>query len=145
MHNSQRMCLALYGNKMLRLWNLLDARCIFKKKVGILEEDKDSDDEEDDDNSEDDVQTKQNAELLAGKFQNSPELVKWEPRQGQLYAVLFDRLLEIFSVDSDEVLHQISFDTIQTGFEFVTSDSVVVTDEKGRLTLLTKVDKPESI
>jgi hypothetical protein len=80
MHNSQRMCLALYGNKMLRLWNLLDARCIFKKKVGILEEDKDSDDEEDDDNSEDDVQTKQNAELLAGKFQNSPELVKWEPR-----------------------------------------------------------------
>ena len=42
---------------MLRLWNLLDARCIFKKKVGILEEEKDSD-EEDDEYSVDDVQTK---------------------------------------------------------------------------------------
>lgn len=52
------MCLALYGNKMLRLWNLLDARCIFKKKVGILEEQKDSDEEDDDEFSEDDVQTK---------------------------------------------------------------------------------------
>jgi len=36
---------------MLRLWNLLDARCIFKKKVGILEEDKESDEEEDDEYS----------------------------------------------------------------------------------------------
>ena len=44
---------------MLRLWNLLDARCIFKKKVGILEEEKDSDDEEEDDEySEGDVQIK---------------------------------------------------------------------------------------
>ena len=34
-HNSDRMLLALYANGMLRLWNLLDARCIFKKKVGI--------------------------------------------------------------------------------------------------------------
>ena len=32
------MCLALYGNGMLRLWNLMDARCIFKKKVGLEDE-----------------------------------------------------------------------------------------------------------
>ena len=37
MHKSQRMCLALYANGMLRLWNMLDARCTFKKRVGLNE------------------------------------------------------------------------------------------------------------
>jgi hypothetical protein len=27
MHQSERMVLALYGNGMLRLWSMLDARC----------------------------------------------------------------------------------------------------------------------
>jgi protein MAK11 len=44
MHKSQRMCLALYANGMLRLWNLLDARCIFKKKVGLIDEEQSSSD-----------------------------------------------------------------------------------------------------
>ena len=35
MHRSGRMLLALYGNGVLRLWNMLDARCLFKKKVGL--------------------------------------------------------------------------------------------------------------
>ena len=35
MHQSGRMLLALYTNGMLRLWNMLDARCLFKKKVGL--------------------------------------------------------------------------------------------------------------
>jgi hypothetical protein len=43
------MCLALYANGMLRLWNMLDARCIFKKKVGIEENESDNDDDDDDD------------------------------------------------------------------------------------------------
>lgn len=47
MHKSQRMCLALYQNGMLRLWNMLDARCIFKKKVGINVESSDEEDESD--------------------------------------------------------------------------------------------------
>lgn len=48
-HSSDRMLLALYANGMLRLWNLLDARCIFKKKVGIQA---DSSDDEDADGEE---------------------------------------------------------------------------------------------
>ena len=44
MHPSGRMILAFYANGMIRLWNLLDARCIFKKKVG-MSEDEDSDEE----------------------------------------------------------------------------------------------------
>ena len=35
MHPSERMALALYANGMLRLWSMLDARCIFKKKIGL--------------------------------------------------------------------------------------------------------------
>lgn len=50
MHKSQRMCLALYQNGMLRLWNMLDARCLFKKKVGLEQEE--SEDEDDSDKSE---------------------------------------------------------------------------------------------
>ena len=50
MHDSGRMLLALYANGVLRLWNLLDARCLFKRKVGLSadeEEEPDSEDEED--------------------------------------------------------------------------------------------------
>lgn len=52
MHKSQRMCLALYANGMLRLWNLLDARCIFKRKVGLIDEEQSSSEDKDDDQEE---------------------------------------------------------------------------------------------
>lgn len=53
MHLSGRMLLALYANGMLRLWNMLDARCIFKKKVGIVKEsDSENGSEEEDDDDE---------------------------------------------------------------------------------------------
>ena len=39
MHHSGRMCLALYGNGVLRLWNMLDGRCTFKNKVGLDDDD----------------------------------------------------------------------------------------------------------
>ena len=35
MHESGRMLLAFYANSMVRLWNLLDARCLFKFKAGL--------------------------------------------------------------------------------------------------------------
>jgi hypothetical protein len=35
MHESGRMLLALYANGVLRLWNMLDARCLFKFKAGM--------------------------------------------------------------------------------------------------------------
>ena len=47
MHDSGRMLLALYANGVLRLWNMLDARCLFKKKVGLSAQNAKSDDEED--------------------------------------------------------------------------------------------------
>merc|ERR1712166_1113706 len=50
LHPSQRMCLALYNNGVLRLWNMLDGRCINKRKVG-LEEDSDESENSDEDES----------------------------------------------------------------------------------------------
>ena len=52
MHESGRMLLALYANGVLRLWNMLDARCLFKKKVGMSGEESES--EQGDDVAEED-------------------------------------------------------------------------------------------
>ena len=94
MHPSGRMLLALYGNGMLRLWNLLDGRCINKRKLGLSEEekllaeeegkeDKDKKDEEDkdeEDKDESDIDDDENEsekepkkENIIDKFQNRPE------------------------------------------------------------------------
>ena len=61
MHPTGKMLLALYDNGVLRLWNLMDARCHFKRKVGIFdgeeseeeEVSEDKDDDEDDEAGED--------------------------------------------------------------------------------------------
>mmetsp|Transcript_24389 Transcript_24389/g.30288 ORF Transcript_24389/g.30288 Transcript_24389/m.30288 type:complete len:230 (-) Transcript_24389:733-1422(-) len=49
MHESGRMLMALYANGVLRLWNMLDARCLFKKKVGLSAQSSESDDADIDD------------------------------------------------------------------------------------------------
>ena len=47
MHDSGRMLLAFYANSMGRLWNLLDARCLFKFKAGLsAEQDSEKDESE---------------------------------------------------------------------------------------------------
>ena len=48
MHDSGRMLLALYANQMVRLWNLLDARCLFKFKAGLSGQQESSADEDGD-------------------------------------------------------------------------------------------------
>lgn len=44
----------------------------------------------------------------------TPERVKWEPSKGTMYAVLFNRILEIYDVETDkdgQALHSVSFDS----------------------------------
>ena len=147
MHSSGRMMLALYQNGMLRLWNLLDARCLFKRKVGLSrEQDSEGSDDgekkakggEDGDESSSEEEEGFNIQNLYQK----PEQVAWEPSQGNLYVVLFTRLMEIYSVtkeDGDEPLHSVTFDTQQTSFGFISPTSLVVADDKGRLTLFENI------
>lgn len=78
----------------------------------------------------------------------SPERVRWEPSKGMNYAVLFNRLLEIYNVESDkngEPNHSISFDSNQTSFDFLSPNEILVSDEKGRVTFLSSIDTPDSI
>jgi hypothetical protein len=79
------------------------------------------------------------------KFRNKPELVRWEPIKGQMYAVLFGRLLEIFSVLSDEPLQSVSFDCNQTSFDFISTNAIAVGDQKGRLTVFQDIDKEDDM
>ena len=108
-HNSDRMLLALYANGMLRLWNLLDARCIFKRRVGLPSDEVSEVDEEDEpEEKEKDAPFKVKAANM------TPERVKWEPTSGTIYAVLFSRVLEIYNVESDkdgEPIHTVEFDS----------------------------------
>jgi WD40 repeat protein len=131
-HNSDRMLLALYANGMLRLWNLLDARCIFKRKVGVP-----SDEESVDEDEEEEPALKLPFKIKPANM--TPERVQWEPTKGMMYAVLFNRMLEIYNVEAakdGEPLHSISFDSNQTSFDFITATDILVGDEKGRVTVL---------
>ena len=53
------------------------------------------------------------------KMNMRPEKVMWEPTKGKQYAVLFSRVLEIYSVNEEEPVHSVTFDTNQTSFTYV--------------------------
>lgn len=38
MHPSGKMLLSIYGNSMIRLWDLMTARCVFKRKAGVIDD-----------------------------------------------------------------------------------------------------------
>jgi len=127
MHESGRMLLALYANGVLRLWNMLDARCLFKFKAGMSadpESEVDKESEEEVKEEKKDVtapKTDEVKKVLAVYAQrnNRAEQVRWEPTRGQQYAVLFSRVLEIYSVSEDEPIHTMTFDTNQTSFTYM--------------------------
>ena len=49
-------------------------------------------------------------------------------------------MLEVYSVTDNDAMHQISFDTNQTGFDFVSPTEIVVSDDQGRLSYFQAVD-----
>ena len=69
----------------------------------------------------------------------------WEPTKGTQYAVLFSRILEVYSVEEDEAVHSVTFDTNQTSFTYLGESTLVLSDDKGRLTVFLNIDKPEGV
>ena len=59
------MLLALYANQMVRLWNLLDARCLFKFKAGLSSQE--SSDEEGNEAGEGDSVEEEKEDKAASK------------------------------------------------------------------------------
>lgn len=156
MHDSGRMLLALYANGVLRLWNMLDARCLFKKKVGMSAQNVESEDDEadvKDANEEEKEDISRTKKLETEKFRQEyrsfdrqrAEKVMWEPTQGKHYAVLFSHILEIFTVECDDPIHSITFDTNQTSFTYVGRLQLVTCDDKGRMSVFSNVDKNSGV
>jgi len=102
LHQSGRMLIVLYDNNMLRLWNLLDGRCIYKKKLGV------------------DLETqKVNAKAVA---------VKWEPTEGKIYAILFEKKIEVFNAQASEPLSSVTSDVNFNCFDFVSPSELIAAD-----------------
>jgi hypothetical protein len=99
----------LYENNMFRLWNLLDGRCSFKKKLGLNEDSK-----------------------VVYKVMG----IKWEPTQSKTYAVLYDKKVEIMSTDSDKPLSSVTSDVNFVCMDFTREDELVLVDVNGRFTYL---------
>lgn len=99
MHPSGRILLALYANGVLRLWNLMEARCQFKRKVGVLEENEHNSQDEsiEEENEEDQEEVEKTIKDLS-EFERKPIEVKWEPSEGKIFAVLFNKMIEIYDL-----------------------------------------------
>jgi hypothetical protein len=107
------MLLVVYDNNMFRLWNLLDGRCLFKRKLGLDEE--------------------------TQKVTHKALMVKWEPSEGHLYSILYDRKLEVFRAEAEAPLTVITADVVFNCFDFVSGSEIVVADVQGKLTFVKSI------
>ena len=92
-HHTGKMLLALYDNGVLRLWNMMEARCNYKKKMGLITEE--SDDEKQD--SDEDLEVEDITMKDLNDLQRKPIVVKWEPSKGEIYTVLYNQMIEIYN------------------------------------------------
>jgi protein MAK11 len=113
LHKSGRMLIVLYDNNMFRLWNLLDGRCLFKRKLGV------------------DPETAKVTHKAIG--------VKWEPTEGKRYAILYEKQLEVFNAEASEPLSSVSSDIVFNCFEFVSTTEIVTADIQGKMTFVKNI------
>jgi hypothetical protein len=107
------MLIVLYDNNMLRLWNLLDGRCIYKRKLGV------------------DPETNKVAHKALG--------VKWEPTEGKLFSILYEKKLEVFNAEASEPLSTVTTETAFNCFEFVSPTEIITGDVQGKLTFIKNI------
>ena len=144
MHPTGKMLLALYDNGVLRLWNLMDARCHFKRKVGIFdgeeseeeEVSEDKDDDEDDEAGEDEQielnEKPQNLSEVNRKAQN----VVWSP-DGNMFVILYRRMLEVHDLKQILPGGKPAFRTVldypTNTITWLNESTLIVADERGNL------------
>jgi len=117
LHPSGRILLVVYDNNMFRLWNLLDGRCLFKRKLGL---DAESD-----------------------KVTHKALQVRWEPKEGHLYAILYDRKVEVYKAEKEAPLSVVTADIAFNCFDFVSQSEIVAADVQGKLTLIKNIEDEE--
>jgi hypothetical protein len=52
-----------------------------------------------------------------------------EPTKGEVYAILYDKKVDILTVNSDEPINTVSSDTNLMNMEFLGEDKLIITDE----------------
>jgi len=77
LHQSGSMLLALYDNGVLRLWNMMEARCNYKKKLGVLDEVVEGQEEKEE--SDQDLEITELKKEDLKDLERKPIVVKWEP------------------------------------------------------------------
>ncbi|TNV72628.1 hypothetical protein FGO68_gene7198 [Halteria grandinella] len=115
LHPSGRMLLVVYDNNMFRLWNLLDGRCLFKRKLAVDEE--------------------------TNKVSHKALQVRWEPKGGHLYSILYDKKLEVYKPEVEAPLSSVSSDTTFNAFDFVSETEIVIADIQGKLTFVKNIEE----
>lgn len=87
----------------------MEARCSFKRKVGLVEEEDEADEEkkaqEKSDGADSEFGEDEMSELKADLTINDlneqdrkPLAVKWEQSQGQVFAILYRRMIEVYDM-----------------------------------------------
>jgi protein MAK11 len=122
LHPTGRMLLVLYQNNMMRLWNMLEGRCSFKKKLGIIEHDYED-----------------------SQRRDEAVMVKWEPKLGETYAILFDKKIQVLRTDREAVVSEVSSDQSLTCMEFLSDNEVIAGDCLGRFLLVKGIQDAEKV
>ena len=145
LHPSGKMLLALYDNGVLRLWNMMEARCNFKRKVGVIEEEEEEkkDDADAASESDADLGIKEIGPKDLKEVERKPIAVKWEPSKSSSYAILYNRMLEIYNLadpcGSDQACATAIFDKTVCCMEFIGDTTIVVSDMEGNLIVLKNI------
>ena len=149
LHPSGKMLLALYDNGVLRLWNMMEARCNFKRKVGVIEEDEEAKHDEEQSESDADLGIKEIGPKDLKEAERKPIAVKWEPSKSSSYAILYNRMLEIYNLadptGSDQACATAIFDKTVCCMEFVGQETIVVSDMEGNLIVLKHILSQETL
>jgi len=147
LHYSGKMLLALYDNGVLRLWNMMEARCNYKKKMGVIEEVEEGQEQKED--SDLDLEITEITKKDLNDHERKPIVVKWEPSNAVIYAVLYNRMIEIYNPSNtsngDKPCASAIFDVTAVSFDFISSTSLVVSDTEGNLIVIKNIESDEKL
>jgi hypothetical protein len=65
--------------------------------------------------------------------------VKWEPSAGNIYSILFRKMLEIYAVEDEKPKSCTIFDIISTSFDYISPSQICVSNEQGNFTILKNI------
>mmetsp|Transcript_2922 Transcript_2922/g.4960 ORF Transcript_2922/g.4960 Transcript_2922/m.4960 type:complete len:120 (+) Transcript_2922:658-1017(+) len=85
-------------------------------------------------------------------FDRKPIDVKWERASGQLYAILYNRMLEVYNLTDEtgeqgqeEACSTCVFEVLVQSFDFVGRSEIVVADVEGNLCLISGILSDETL